>query len=399
MENIIPNSSDVILIEQLRNIYSSSCYNELLALSQKSSLLTRLEKEDSETILSKLIKNVLCDVSINNSLPVAPMGFLLRFVVSKLMEEGEVSALYTHLLANPRLDVETSYINTEESIDYGTKFKKKGRIDIFAKGKIKYPHDDKEEEFCLVIENKIKTKQHDSQCQNYYEYIEKKYIHIPYKFYILLDPKGGKAECKSYINMTYNEFMCHVLDPLLSEIKHLGDRIPKDYQRDLVELIDTLQHPAEFMSDQPIALSKEYRNLLSQFYKENRELILLAAKECANDEDFRTIEKGFEQRRSSVNYSISHPNIPENVHTNEKSFLETLFKQYIKLNKDFEWIKTRFKKIGKLYVEPCDSTTGYGDIITLSGIECKISTQLGRKNRKFNEIVKIAKEDGFIISE
>ncbi|MDE6560944.1 MAG: PD-(D/E)XK nuclease family protein [Muribaculaceae bacterium] len=398
------NELDKQLIKQLRDIHASSCYNELVALSQKSSLLTRIDKDSSETILSKFIKNVLDDMALNNSLPIAPMGYLLRYVVSRIMEEGcPLSSLNMILLTNPNIDVETSYINTEEPVNTSSNSKnskKDRRIDIFARGRIKYEdanHVLKEEPFCLVIENKIKSKQHDDQCQFYYDYIERKYPDIPHKFYIYLDPKEEKSECGAYINISYNELMHHVLDPLLSEIKHLGGKIPDDYYRDLIELIDTLQHPAEFMSDQPIALSKDYRDLLSNFYKENRELILLAAKECADDEDFTTIEKGFKQRRSSVKYVISHPNL-QDVEANEKNLLEKLLCQYDVLGKDFTYIEDKFRSIGKFYVYPNDNTTGYGDKVKIGGKVCKISTQKGRKDKgKFDEIKKIAEGEGFEI--
>lgn len=394
MGNVVANSADLKLIEQLRAIHSSSCYNELIALSQKSSLLSRIEKDDSETILSKFLRNVFDDVVLNRSIPIAPMGLLLRYIASKLLEKGQISPLNIALLTNPKVDVETSYIKTEEIINKLTKGKKKGRIDVFARGKINFNNNSDGEQFCLVIENKIKTDQHDNQCQDYFDYIEKEYHNIPHRFYVFLDPKEGRADCDAYINMSYNDLMLYILDPLLSEIKHLGSKIPDDYQRDLLELINTLQHPAKFMADQPIALSKEYRELLHRFYDENRELILLAAKEYANDEDFNTIEDGYEQRKSHI---IHHPKISDDVHTNQKGLLEALFKQYEKLNWNFDSIHERYKDLGTLYKEPGDRTTGYGDEVEIGGRYCRISTQLGRKDRKFDNIVKIAKEDGFII--
>ena len=397
MDNVTPNSADLKLIEQIRAIHSSSCYNELIALSQKSSLLSRIEKDDSETILSKFLKNVFDDLVLNSSLPIAPMGFLLRYIASTLLEKGQISPLSIALLSNPNVDVETSYINTEETINKLSIAKKKGRIDVFAKGRIKFDKNSEGEQFCLVIENKIKTNQHDNQCQDYFDYIEKQYHNIPHRFYLFLDPKEGKSDCEAYVNISYNDLMRYVLDPLLSEIKHLGGKVPDDYQRDLQELINTLQHTAKYMSEQPIALSQAYRDLLSRFYNENRELILLAAKECANDDDFKTIEDGYEQRRN-LKYKISHPDLTE-VEANGTSLLETLFKQYANLGKSFQEIVERFKEIGKLYVTPQDSTTGYGQIINLAGTRCRINTQHGRKDRKFNDIKRIAKNDGFSITE
>lgn len=403
MRNIKPNDSDIELIEQLRKIHSSSCYNELIALSKKSSLLTRIEKDNSENILSKLIRNVLNDIALNNSLPVAPMGLLLRYIASKEVEKGNISSLNKALLTNSDIDVETGYINQEESFNKSYSAKLSGRIDIFAKGRIKY-RDTKgivEEQFCLVIENKIKTREHDNQCKAYYDFIEKKYADISNRFYVYLDPKENKTECKAYINISYNDLMHHVLEPILSEIKYLGGKIPDDYQRDLKELIDTLQHPSKFMNDQPIALSKEYRELLSCFYKENKELILLAAKECANEDDFTTIENGFNQRYQRIRYIITHPEVKDYVEANEKMLLETLLLQYEKLGKDFEYIKKQFKNIGKFFVIGSDKTTGYGEPVNIGGKTYRISNQKARKGKqgRLKDIVTIAESDGFNIKE
>lgn len=211
MGNVVANSADLKLIEQLRAIHSSSCYNELIALSQKSSLLSRIEKDDSETILSKFLRNVFDDVVLNRSIPIAPMGLLLRYIASKLLEKGQISPLNIALLTNPKVDVETSYIKTEEIINKLTKGKKKGRIDVFARGKINFNNNSDGEQFCLVIENKIKTDQHDNQCQDYFDYIEKEYHNIPHRFYVFLDPKEGRADCDAYINMSYNELMLYIL--------------------------------------------------------------------------------------------------------------------------------------------------------------------------------------------
>lgn len=397
MRNIIPTKDDILLIEQLRKIHSSSCYNELVALSQKTSLLSRIEKEKSETILSKLIKNVLNDVALNNSLPIAPMGLLLRYIASKKMETGAFSPLTYTLLTNPTINVKTSYINTEEPVNKLYSGIKSGRIDIFAEGMIRYgmAENAKEERFCLVIENKIQSTQHDEQCKEYYRYVEKKYNNIPHRFYVYLDPKEGTADCEAFINMSYNDLTTYVLDPLLSESKHLGGKIPNDYYRDLIELIDTLQHPAEFMNNQPIALSKEYRDLLSQFYKENRDLILLAATEYADAQDFKKIENGYRQR---CKYIISHPKLPKPVETNQKFLLKTLFLQYELLDFTIEQIKEKYGKIGTLFKSPDDRTTGYTDPVTIKGQRLRINIEYGRKNRKFQEIQEIAQQDGFTIS-
>ncbi len=391
-------------MEQLREIHASSCYNELLALSQKSSLLTRIEQENKEIILSKFIKNVLNDFALNKSLPVAPMGFLLRYVASKKFEMGQHTPLNIALLTSSNINVETSFIETEFSIPKSGNGKKGGKIDIFAKGKVRYYSVDKaeytEELFCIVIENKIKIKQHSDQCQRYWNSIEREYKKdIQNRYYVYLDPKEGIASCDAYINMSYNNFMYHILDPLLSEIKHLGDKIPQDYQRDLNELIDTLQHPSDFMSNQPIALSKEYKELLSSFYKDNKELILLAAKECAEEDDFAQIKSGYDKRNPRRKYIIEHPKLQEKVEVNQKTFLEALLLQYDKLGRDFKWIEDKFKIIGKFYVSPTDSTTGYGEPVTIGGARCKINIDQARKDRNYDRIVTIAEKDGFKISE
>lgn len=396
---IIPNNADIDFLEQLNRIHCSDYYNELLALSQKSSMLSLIEKDKSETILSKFIKNILDDGSLNGALPVAPMGLLLRFIASYKIKQGEISELLSYLVTSPTLNVTTTSIVTEKPIKSSNS--RDGYIDVFAEGIIKYPFIDKQEEFILIIENKISAQQHDNQCRRYYDYIESCYRHVANRYYVYLDPKEQISDCEAFVNISYNDFMKYVVDPLTSQIKYLKGCVTQNYIKDLKELIDTLQHPVEFMSNQPIALSAEYRKLLSAFYKENKDLILLAAKECADDADFETIEKGYNKRtREMVKYSIKNQDgIILVEETNGANLLEELLKLYdSELNLSYDKIIAKFPKL-RIVTDEHSDKTGYNDVTEIAGQRCRVNNQLTRKDAKgrLDKIREIAETDGFII--
>ncbi len=104
------------------------------------------------------------------------------------------------------------------------------RIDIFGEC----------DSFVLAIENKINSKEHDQQTDQYYNFIENKYKNVERRIYIFLSPKGEKAINQHFINISYQELYDEVLDKCLNNPMLNDDvkSILKDYIANIKKAIN-----------------------------------------------------------------------------------------------------------------------------------------------------------------
>lgn len=109
------------------------------------------------------------------------------------------------------------------------------RIDIIEIEKVSteyYIYDDKRidllieakgdnEDYIIVIENKVDSYEHDNQCIRYYEYIESRFNNIPNRYYIYLKPSTNysKPSCGSFKELTYDV----LYDSITSDDKYILD--------------------------------------------------------------------------------------------------------------------------------------------------------------------------------
>lgn len=110
-----------------------------------------------------------------------------------------------------------TYIATEKPVPPAAKGEKKGRIDIFIKGK----------DFTCAIENKTYSAEHDKQCQRYKNFIEEKYEDYDNDFIFLAIEKPpffdekDTDEGKNYdgYNFVSYETVANILNDLIDRAK------------------------------------------------------------------------------------------------------------------------------------------------------------------------------------
>lgn len=127
-----------------------------------------------------------------------------------------LSLLVEKVFNKPDFDIaEFDEAKAEYPIDY------QKRIDLFFKGK-----DKTNQEFVIIIENKIYCGEHDDQCNCYYNFINQVFPGIKNKFFIYLKPSFNKriTESKEFKVVSYDDLLA-VLDDFI------GDKYVMDFSK------------------------------------------------------------------------------------------------------------------------------------------------------------------------
>lgn len=268
MSNMADNSD--IGIAEIQQFYNSEALHKFQSLTSRQTLLEICKKRTSETVHSAFLKWLFENAEFAR-LPLSPIVTLLRLYASKAYEQGtnvdkglikeilsgNVKSVWNvegyteqHTSDNRRVDIELIF-------DYGNC--KKGRI---------------------CIENKLYTKEHNNQCAAYYRhYSELNDGRI--NLFIFLSPDSSNTTAEPhYVNLTYQDIYDSVLYPLYNNYKEHHSNRSINY---LKEYIDTLTAISE--EYQPIVMSNEYKELLTEIYKNHRDLFFEAISYAGTDED------------------------------------------------------------------------------------------------------------------
>lgn len=135
------------------------------------------------------------------------------------------------------------------------------------------------------VENKIYSKEHDNQCEVYYQFYHSK-NDIP-TIYIFLSPEETNVtENPHYVNISYKELYDCVLVPLFD---NFGEHHSSRAMSYLQEYIETL---TSFDEDyKPIVMSNEYKNLLKEIYDNHREMFFQAISEYGTEDEKKFVKK------------------------------------------------------------------------------------------------------------
>ena len=151
-----------------------------------------------------------------------------------------------------------------------------GRLDIYIEGKISFG--DTEKPLVIVIENKIKSSEHDSQTKRYLKALRRSVSNESIFLSIFLTPlknceyehlEASQCEAKEFIELNYQYLADYVIEPC-------RDSAPDgSVKRYLDEYLLTLSLPEtrQDKGDIIMAVNKEERELLSRFWEKHKDLL------------------------------------------------------------------------------------------------------------------------------
>lgn len=186
-------------------------------------------------------------------------------------------------------NISDCFVQCEKSLpkDYMLKEENKnGRLDILIT--FKYAG----EEFLLLIENKVKTSEHDSQTNLYYEWAKdqaKKFICAyltPTSNRRYNDLTEQECVCKSFVQINYQQLLDYVIEPLQNlSMQDSTRNFIKEYERCLGKVaID--ENETNKKDSFVMAFTEEERQLLVEFWQSNSAVLSAAVQALLEiDED------------------------------------------------------------------------------------------------------------------
>lgn len=232
------------------------------------------------------------------------------------------------------------FSNIKVDIERTTEDNKDGRIDILIEGKMN------DEDFRLVIENKIYSKENNKQTDTYFKnYFDKSNRTL----FVFLKPLPKweldqitipQCSCKQFIQICYQDIMDGILEPLLDK------DFPQRTQFLVQEYIRCLSVPKFDRNMKPtsniIAMSKHTSNLLTEFWDKNQALIMAIL--TAKGKDPKADEEEREKFNNLVNTVSKKYSFNGESSLNKQAFLRKILLFLIEKGIDLNEINKGFNR-------------------------------------------------------
>ena len=255
-------------VQQLQSFYYNQTIPEILGVSR------------SETSHSAFLA-WLFNPTANHGLGHLPLYQLLELYLKCYRDQGK--SFLSRELQSAILTRGITIISADAKTEKFVKsVNKRGRadIDIYCDVRI---DESRIENLRIVIENKVYSKEHDNQTQTYFDYYEKEKAKNEKEecLFIYLTPPSvnTSADCESFVHLTYQQLLDHVLERLLC---HYG--ISERTKFILNEYIACLSIPAYEVDNENktklrtsiLAIGMKENELLEKFWAKHNRLITMA---------------------------------------------------------------------------------------------------------------------------
>lgn len=354
IRNSIINYKNDIDVQRLQSLYFSKSFSEILSVSRR------------EISHSSFIAWLL-DNKENHLLSFFPIQKFLEIITLRCGNELESKHYnFFNSILTDNYKIKSVEIIKEKGLG------KFGRLDLYVE--ILLFIDSKEYKVKLIIENKVESKENNDQTQNYYQYFEdnKKEEEINLYVYLTAIPtlelnQLSEPECcnKNFIQINYQYLVDYLLEPALNQ------NISNKTKFIIQEYLQSLSQPS--LDDEVIkqkqglimALGKEEKELLSNFWKKNEKLILSAMYAISTDEsqdeevrettnkalnalsssnrDYSTISLSFDESPYETNFKKSDIGFYTVKLLNEKGLIDENVFNFLREDKscNFQLIRTK----------------------------------------------------------
>jgi len=316
---------------------------------------------------------------------------------------------FLNLFINETFDITDVSIETERAVSKDKKDSKK-RIDIEILVSAKFNKENKI--LPIIIENKVKSKEHDKQTKYYYEWSKKQYDDEEYlkPIFVYLTPNiDDEPECDEFIRISYQNLIDLLIEPLYYFCKDEHSKIMiEDYLRCLsYTSIDLMKKEK---GDIIMGYSPKELKLLHEFWDKNKDLMYAVAKSLEDDE---TID---EEEMKKIKPIIEGINVKDyskyefegNIY-NKRRLVLAVVKSYVDKNPDITYAEllkifpdelNDKKTLGVIRkISEINDNTRYftSEAIKLADAEVAICNQWGKLN--ISIFIDKAKENGMRITK
>lgn len=229
------NTNQVSIESRIVDFYNDPLFQKLNAYYSKKTLFNILKIERNENRHSAFLAWLL-DVKESHGLGDEPLKRFMRLLYLK-SEENRYDSCF--LLGNYLID--KLEVSTEK---YAEHDEENGRIDVYFEFDYRYKEGDNDaKRLCVIIENKMFTKEHGKQTALYRDWalktFDKKDIVGVFLAPNRVDKCSGDMESFKFLKIDYQDLLDYVLEPLL-----LFD-LPQEARSIIQDYVINLEQPLE----------------------------------------------------------------------------------------------------------------------------------------------------------
>lgn len=270
--SLIANFEACESTRMLQDYYARPSFPEILSVGRQESAHT--------SFLAWLL-----DPRSDHGLGVGPLEAFVRIVADRFESQFREKFL-----------LQGQYVFEDVRVSVENWISGRNRLDLLIEMKVKFL-DGLQMPFCIVVENKVKSSEHDRQTQRYYESFSATHPGVAVS-YVYLQPMSSlrlsdpirlhsceRCACPHFVYVNYQDVMDRIIEPILEDIP--GNCRVRFI---LEEYIHCLTIPMEDISELNsktkftiMAISDRERKLLTDFWTKNETLILSALKVLSED--------------------------------------------------------------------------------------------------------------------
>lgn len=268
---------------KILNLINSVEFQELNSYYNEKTMFSALNVERNENRHSAFIAWWLNPKS-EHGLGDSPLKLFLRLMATKRWDANLRDDLYNRILAGNYNITLKEDIEVEKNVGKISSNNSKDRIDIWSVLEFSYEEDDKTKELIIpmAIENKIYSGEGRNQTQRYFKAINSYGGYTG--FGVLLTVASKEAGCDKFVNITYQELLTYVIEPLVSSV------LP-DSLKFVESFIRNLGRPA--LTDNKcygvLAVSQKEKSMLQRVVENNRDIFDTAFASLYNLGDVKEI--------------------------------------------------------------------------------------------------------------
>lgn len=261
---------------KILNLINSVEFQELNSYYNEKTIFGALNVERNENRHSAFIAWWLNPKS-EHGLGDAPLKLFLRLVATKERDESVFKKdFYSRVLAGDYNITIREDFELEKSVGKLSSNNSKGRIDIWSALELTAEDEDGKDSSLavgMVIENKIYSNEGKNQTLRYFDAVISYMKELPSEMEysgmgILLTATKQKLSCDQFTNITYQELLTYVIEPLMSSVDTNSSQFVEAFVRNLGRpaLTENNKHYGV------LAVSKKEKMLLERVVMNNRDI-------------------------------------------------------------------------------------------------------------------------------
>lgn len=383
------------IFEAISTFYSSDTYARLSRRLQTIPFMEAIGKSRSETCHSAFLQWLFNAKELQHAVSSPVKSFLRLLAVRSMYKPELMSKELCNAILTDSLDIEDVSAQLEQSMksDIGN-----GRSDIEITARIKNISipGGHSMPIRIVVENKIDSHEGANQCKKYYEYYQK-HTDVKDTLYVYLAAVlPDTLSSPHFIKITYQDILNRVIVPLMHDMEIIPER-DQAYIKMFVENITSLRASK---SKSQIAMDSELKALLTNFYKNNEDLILAAIDAAAPDEIRSKVQeaKGGKDYTSYVlTYTDAHNKSVKRSVTAKSRLAKTFVEIYMDIhpNASLSDIQGVLNPIKTNVISTDDRPRTY----QIEGRDWYIDSGIwGKDSKYFDNLLHVIKENGVTVN-